>query len=158
MTHDRVEGRDTTIFTDVRTTDRPDNTKDVVVLDSGFNLTDVATESTLSDVKTQVENDTSVESATDSYTATQSETTRLQTKGKPMVMVYYNTNGDSTFTVKGSMSETTDYRTIETIDTSTNAYDQEDALYFPWTPYEYVQVDFSAGSDRDIDIEITANR
>jgi hypothetical protein len=158
MTHDRVEGRDPDIFSNIRTTNRPDNTKDVVVLDSAFNLTNVATESTLSDLKTQTENDTTAENTSDSYSGTQSETTRLHTKGKPAVMVYYNVNGDGTFTVKGSMSEAADYRTIETIDTSTNEYDAEDALYFPWTPYEYVEVEFSSSSDRDVDIEITANR
>jgi hypothetical protein len=155
---DRIEGRDPSIFADVQSTDRPDSSEEVVVVDSNFSIVDVATEETLAEWSTITDSETSNEFENLDKSGTQSETLKLDTTGKPSVVLYYSVDGDSTLTVSGATTENGTYRTIETIDTSTNEYDTEDVLYFPWTDYNWLKIDFSSSSDRDVILEPVAGR
>lgn len=158
MVDNQVEGRDPGIFPNVQSTDKPDGSDEVVVVDSKFNIVDVATEATLAEWATIIDSDTSNEHGLLSKNGTQSETLKLDTTGKPSVVLYYSLSGNGTITVSGATSENGNYRTVETIDNSTSEYDDADALYFPWMDYNWVKAEFSAGSNRDVTLELVANR
>lgn len=151
--------RDPDLFPDAYTRGSPDNTLDVQVIDPEENIAELSQEATTAELAILLDDLMSPETVSDSATGTDEFRVDLQTFGKPnLVLSYSVSGGDGTISILGSMSATeSDADIIEEVDTTSETYENDDLLYFPWTPHEYITAVYT-GDQADVALTLEANR